>query len=163
MYGHDARNEGVQTKERERAMESKQRHTTPLRRGAWRYLPGPRVCGSRNGNRSSSILAVASEDRYTLQSVVTVGGPWLIDPRFTLLRTNRRRCSRLSVPFSLFAGNCALLGLRWTSNVDTNIMSILQTAITVPFNGTSRLTSEPRQVSAPIKTPVHYVTITVRS
>lgn len=46
-----------------------------LRRGAWRYLPGPRVCGSRNGNRSSSILAVASEDRYTLQSVVTVGGP----------------------------------------------------------------------------------------
>lgn len=35
--------------------------------------------------------------------------------------------ARASVPFSLFAGNCALLGLRWTSNVDTNIMSILQT------------------------------------
>lgn len=89
VCGHDARNEGGQTKERERAMESKQRHTTSPRRGAWRYLPGPRVCGSRNGNRSSSILAVAFEDRYTLQSVVTVGGPWLADSRFTF-QMNRR-------------------------------------------------------------------------
>lgn len=52
----------------------------------------PRVCGSRNGNRSSSILAVAFEDRYTLQSVVTVGGSRLVDPRFTF-RTNRRRAA----------------------------------------------------------------------
>lgn len=30
-------------------------------------ISGARVCGPRNGNRSSSILAVAFEDRYTLR------------------------------------------------------------------------------------------------
>lgn len=118
VCGHDARNEGGQTKERERALESKQRHTTSPRRGAWRYLPGPRVCGSRNGNRSSSILAVAFEDRYTLQSVVTVGGPRLADPALYFPNESEALLWRV-IPFGLFAGNCALLGLRWMSNVDT--------------------------------------------
>jgi len=107
VCGHDARNEGGQTKERERAMESKQRHTTSPRRGAWRYLPGPRVCGSRNGNRSSSILAVTFEDRYTLQSVVTVGGPFALyfpDESKVLLWH--------VVSFGLFTESCISLELR---------------------------------------------------
>lgn len=79
-------------------------------------------------------------------------------PRFTF-RTNRKGYSFVI----LLAGNCALLGLKWMSNVDTSLMSISQTTITAAFNGTSRLTSVPRQVSAPIKIRVHYETITVCS
>lgn len=75
-------------------LESKQRHTTttptreePLPRGyraketekeregvCMEIYPPARVCGPRNGNRSSSILAVASRHRYTLQWSA-VGGP----------------------------------------------------------------------------------------
>lgn len=142
VYGHDARNEGGQTKERERAMESKQRHTTSPRRAAWRYLPGPsRVCGSRNGNRSSSILAVAFEDRYTLQSVVTVGGPRRVEPRFTF-RTNRKTAFPAAAHPPPPAGNRAFLGLKWMLNVDAGLTTILQTIITTP-----RLTGRPRLTS----------------
>lgn len=55
--------------------------------------PPARVCGPRNGNRSSSILAVASRHRYTLQWSA-VGGPPPVRSRFAAdpdSGTNRRR------------------------------------------------------------------------
>lgn len=104
----------------------------------------PRVCGSRNGNRSSSILAVAFEDRYTppvsrhrWRSTVRRRRRrrWLVDPCFTF-RTNRGGATLRSVRSLSLSGNCALLGLRWMSNVGSSIMSILQIAITAVLNGT---------------------------
>jgi hypothetical protein len=105
-----ARNEGGQTKERERlrwkantaAHDSAARETVvhgDICAGA------PRVCGSRNGNRSSSILAVAFEDRYTppvsrhrwRSTARRRRRRWrLVDPRFTF-RTNRGGATLRSV------------------------------------------------------------------
>lgn len=93
--------------------------------------------------------------------------------RFSLLHSKTVTLSSQSSPLEVHGasiprftfwtnGNCALLGLKLMSNVDTILMSILQT-ITAAFNGTSRLMSAPKQVSAPIKIRAHYETITVCS
>lgn len=153
---HAARNEGGQTKERERAMESKQRHRHDVVHGDICRAPEFVDRATVTARLRFSLLHSKTVTLSSQSSPLEVHGASI--PRFTF-RTNRKGYSRV-IPFGLLAGNCALLGLKWMSNVDTSLMSISQTAITAAFNGTSRLT---RQASAPIKIRVHYETITVCS
>jgi len=95
-------------------MESKRRHTTR----AAAHQPA-RVCGPRNGNRSSSILVVAFEDRYILQSVVAIGGPLFraIRPCFTFRQLEDAR-SRALFRTACLPEMYIFFELKWISNAN---------------------------------------------
>lgn len=140
VCGHDTRNEGGQTKERERAMESKQRHTTPgttsvhgdICRGPSEFVDRATVTARLRFSQLHSKTVTLSSQSSPLE----VHG----SPRAARALLSRRIgdvTPGVASFHSAYGGNCALYGLRRMSNVDSSLMSILQTAITAAFNGTS--------------------------